>query len=93
MNSWHDHDKSVLGRLAIGLAVALAFAAVVGSTGCDDLLQLSLGSPLTGSLDIGLSPWGIDLGLDAPFGTGSLDIQTGLGGTNVTCTGPDGGTG
>jgi hypothetical protein len=28
--------------------------------------------------------------MDAPFGLGGMDIETGLDGTSVTCTGPDG---
>ncbi|UCD28209.1 MAG: hypothetical protein JSV03_14125 [Planctomycetota bacterium] len=68
----------------------IAVFLVIPCTGCDNLLQIVLGSPLTGSLEVGLSPTGVDVGLNAPLGMGSVDVETGLDGTSVTCTGPDG---
>lgn len=72
------------------IAAVAALLLLFACSGCDNLLQLSLGSLLTGSIDIGLSPVGIDLGLNAPLGIGGIDIETGVEGTNVTCTGPGG---
>jgi hypothetical protein len=72
------------------IAAVAALLLLPACCGCEDLLQIRLGWPLTGSIDIGLSPLGIDLGLNAPLGAGGVAIETGWEGTSVTCTGPGG---
>jgi len=42
MSRSHSHSRSLAGRLATGLVLALGLIAVVGATGCDDLLTAGL---------------------------------------------------